>query len=84
MKLNKSIEKIKADYHLFIDIQVAKYLKSVKQSEFQTEQEAQNILGKVIKAYNRIIAPEHERLDNSTNEAKASWFNSIQIDYSEE
>jgi hypothetical protein len=83
MKLNESIEKFKKDYHLFIDIQMGKYLKSVNQSEFQSDKEAQNVLGKIIEAYNELIAPEHDRLDNSTTEAKAAWFNSIQINFSE-
>lgn len=82
MKFNKPIEEIKNDYHLFIDIQRGKYLKSVNQSEFRSDQEAQNILGKIIEAYSNLIAPGHERLDNSTIEAKATWFNSLQIDYS--
>jgi hypothetical protein len=82
MTPNKSIEEIKNDYHLFIDIQMGKYLKSVNQSEFQSEKEAQNILSKIIEAYNNLIATEHDRLDNSTTEAKAAWFNSVEIDFS--
>ncbi|MCL6099372.1 MAG: hypothetical protein M1391_12435 [Bacteroidetes bacterium] len=82
MKFNKPIEEIKNDYHLFIDIQTGKYLKSANQSEFQSDQEAQNILGKIIDAYNNLIAPEHDRLDNSTVEARAVWFNSVDIDFS--
>jgi len=81
MKPNKSIEEIKNDYHLFIDIQMGKFLKSANQSEFQSEKEAQNILGKIIEAYNNLIAPEHNRLDASTPEAKTSWFNSVEIDF---
>lgn len=79
--MNNSIEQIKADYHLFIDIQMGKYLKSVNRSEFNSDAEAKNILDKIIESYNKQIAPEHDRLDNSTNEAKAAWFNSIQIDF---
>jgi hypothetical protein len=82
MKLKKSIEEIKNDYHLFIDIQMGKFLKSVNQSEFHSEKEAQNILGKIIEVYNNLIAPEHDRLDNSTVEAKTVWFNSVEINFS--
>lgn len=82
MNKTQSIEEIKNDYHLFIDIQMGKFLKSVNQTEFQSEKEAQNILGKIIEAYNTLIAPENDRLDNSTTEAKAAWFNSVEIDFS--
>lgn len=79
--MNNSIEQIKADYHLFIDIQMGKYLKSVNRSEFNSDAEAKNVLDKIIESYNKQIAPEHDRLDNSTNEAKAAWFNSVQINF---
>lgn len=79
--MKKSIEEIKADYHLFIDIQMGKYLKSVNRGEFNSDAEAKNVLDKIIETYNKLISPEHDRLDNSITEAKASWFNSIQIDY---
>jgi hypothetical protein len=82
MKLNKSIEEIKNDYHLFIDIQMGKYLKTVNRSEFNSEDEAKNILSKIIEAYNNFIAPEHDRLDNSPIDAKTAWFNSVEISFS--
>ena len=79
--MGKSIEEIKADYHLFINIQMGKYLKSFNRSEFNSDAEAKNVMDKIIETYNKLIAPEHDRLDHSTNEAKAAWFNSIQINF---
>lgn len=61
---------------------MAKYLKSVNRGEFNSDAEAKNILDKIIETYNKLIAPEHNRLDDSTTEAKAAWFNSIEIDFS--
>lgn len=81
MNTSKSIEEIKNDYHLFIDIQMGKFFKLVNQSAFLSEQEAQNILSKIMESYNKLIAHEHLRLDNTTIEAKTAWFNSIEIDF---
>lgn len=81
MKPNKPIEQIQQDYHLFLDIQMGKYLKSVNRSEFNSEDEAKNVLGKIIDAYNTLIAPKHDRLDNSTTETKTDWFNSVEINF---
>jgi hypothetical protein len=77
----KSIEEIKADYHLFIDIQMGKYLKGANKSEFTDKFEANLVLGKIVEAYNNKIASDHRRLDNSDTQAKAAWFNSIEIDF---
>jgi len=81
MTTNKTIEEIRADYHLFIDIQMGKYLKQVKRESFQSKDEAQKVLGKIIDAYNNKVAAQHERLDNSSLEAKVAWFNFIEINF---
>jgi hypothetical protein len=77
----KPIKKIIDDYHLFIDIQMGKYLKSVRRSEFSGDAEAKLVLNKIIEAYNSKIAGDHLRLDNLNRQAKAAWFNSIEIDF---
>ncbi len=80
----KSIEEIKADYHLFIDIQMGKYLKNVNKSEFSNDSEAKLVLDKIVEAYNQKVASDHLRLDNLNNAAKTAWFNSIELDFRKE
>ncbi len=80
----RSIDQIKADYNLFIDIQIAKYLKTVNKDSFSNDSEARTVIEKVIKTYNEIIAPEHLKLDNLTLSAKTAWFNSIEVNYEED
>lgn len=82
--MKKSIEEIKADYHLFIDIQMGKYLSSSNKSEFSTIEEANRIMGKIVETYNQKIASDHLRLDNLNEAAKTNWFNSVEIDFSAE
>jgi hypothetical protein len=69
-------EEIKADYHLFINIQMGKYLSSKNKSEFSSDEEAIMVMGKIVEAYNQKIASDHLRLDNLNEAAKTSWFNS--------
>lgn len=76
---NSSIEQIHADYHLFINIQMEKYLKSVGRGEFNTKDEAHAVIKLIIDAYNNKIAAEHLRLDLSTAKEKEAWFNSVEI-----
>jgi hypothetical protein len=78
----KSIDKVKQDYHLFIDIQRSKYFKSQKKETFDNDAEAKIVLDEIIKAYNDIVAPEHLKLDNLNPVAKNQWFNQIEIDFS--
>lgn len=78
--MNKSIEEIKADYHLFLDIQMDRYLQSRNKSEFSNEEEAECVLKKIVETYNTKIAADHLRLDNLNKEAKIEWFNSVNID----
>ncbi|MBU0560432.1 MAG: hypothetical protein KKG93_12785 [Bacteroidetes bacterium] len=80
MKKKNSIENIKADYRLLVDIQMGKYLRSVGRSEFISDTEAQYVISIIIAAYNDVIASNHERLDNSDLEDKTAWFNSVEID----
>lgn len=79
--MKKSNEDIKADYNLFFDIQMGKYLKFKNKSAFSSDEEAENVMQKIIDVYNEIIAPDHDRLDNSDETAKISWFNSVEIDF---
>ena len=79
----KSIDEIKADYHLFIEIQMGKYFRSINKSEFSDEAEAKFVLDKIINAYNQKIASEHLKLDNLNPAAKTAWFNSIEIDFTD-
>lgn len=79
----KSIDKIKEDYHLFLEIQIGKYLKSTNKSDFTNESEIANVIDKIIDIYNKKVASEHLRLDNLNEKAKIEWFNSIEIDFNE-
>lgn len=79
--MKKSIEEIKADSNLFIDIQMGKYLSSRNKSEFSSDEEAKLIMDKIIEIYNQEIAADHLRLDNLNEAAKVSWFNSVEIDF---
>jgi len=56
------IEKIKADYHLFVDVQMEKYLKKNKKTEFSSEHEAQLVIAKIIETYNTTIASADKSL----------------------
>ena len=76
------MEKIKEDYHLFIDVQIGKYFKQTGKNEFSSEGEVKTVLAKIIEVYNNLIAPEHERLHHSTTEAKTAWFNTIHVNFS--
>lgn len=78
----KSIDKVKQDYHLFIDIQRTKYFKSQKKETFDNDTEAKIVLDEIINAYNDIVASEHLKLDNLDPAAKNQWFNQIEIDFS--
>ncbi|MCF7859522.1 MAG: hypothetical protein K9N07_09430 [Candidatus Cloacimonetes bacterium] len=82
MKKQKSIEEIKADYHLFIDIQMGKYFKQSNKECFDNDDEANLILGKIVQIWNSKIADNHARLDNSDLSSKSAWFNSVEIDFS--
>jgi hypothetical protein len=81
MKKQKSIEEMKADYHLFIDIQMGKYLRQNNKDEFDSHAEAKDIIGKILTTWNSKIAVEKEKLDTLDVAAKAGWFNSIEIHY---
>ena len=48
MKKQKLIDEIRADYHLFFDIQIGKYLKQVNKGEFDTQAEAKRIINKLL------------------------------------
>ncbi|MBU0558913.1 MAG: hypothetical protein KJ799_10565 [Bacteroidetes bacterium] len=81
MKKQKSINEIRVDNNLFVDIQMGKYLKKFSKSDFDSEREAQMVTGKIIASWNGEICHEHERLDNSSLESKTAWFNSVEIDF---
>lgn len=81
MKKQKLIDEIRADYHLFFDIQIGKYLKQVNKGEFDTQAEAKRIINKIINIWNEKISVEKEKLDTLDKAAKAGWFNSIEIDF---
>ncbi len=80
----KSVKEIKADYQLFIDIQIDKYLKQAGKSKFSDDDETGFVMMKIIEAYNLEVAAEHLRLDNLNKAGKTAWFNSIEIDFSED
>lgn len=81
MTKQKSVEEIKADYNLFINIQMGKYFKLMNKAEFDSDEEAKRVLGKIVDEYNNSIAGEHARLDQSDLTAKTFWFNSVNIDF---
>jgi hypothetical protein len=81
MKKQKSIEEIKADYHLFIDVQMGKYLGQNNKDEFDSNAEAKDIIGKILTTWNNKIASEKEKLDTLDVAAKTGWFNSIEIQF---
>lgn len=83
MAKQKSIEEIKADYHLFLDIQMGKYLRINNRNEFETNDEAKKIIGQIIKTWNNKIADQKEKLDRLDKAAKTGWFNSIEIDFNQ-
>jgi len=77
----KTIDNIKQDYNLFIEIQVNKYLMKCGKDDFDSDQEVHSVLDKMINVYNEKIAGEHLRLDNLNGSAKVAWFKSIDIDF---
>jgi len=77
----RTIEEIKEDYNLFIDIQINKYLKTVDRTKFRDEQEATLVLRRIFYTYNATVADEHLKLTNLKREAKEKWFESIEIDF---
>ncbi len=77
----KSIEQIKEDYHLFIDIQMEKYFKLAGKKAFDNDAEAKLVLDEIAKVYNEKVASEHLKLDNLNAVAKNNWFNKIEIDF---
>lgn len=77
----KSPEEIKKDYQMFIDIQMSKFFKLTGQSAFKNDKEANDVLKIIIGVYNNQIATDHLRLDNLADEAKATWFNSVEINF---
>ena len=77
----KSNKEIKQDYHLFLDIQTGKYLKSANKSEFSNDAEAQLVTGQIVNVYNQKVASDHLRLGNLNEDAKIAWFNSIEVDF---
>lgn len=79
----KSIDSIKQDYQMFIDIQMSKFLKLTGQLAFKNDKEANEVLKTIIDVYNDQIASDHLRLDNLNFEAKAAWFNSVNINFKE-
>jgi hypothetical protein len=81
MKKQKTIEEMKADYHLFMDIQMGKYLQKNNKNEFDSNDEAKDVIGKIINKWNEKIAVEKEKLDALDEAAKTGWFNSIEIEF---
>ena len=81
MKKQKTIEEVKEDYHLFIDIQMGKYFRKKNITEFETENEAKFVLGQIISAWNKNVASNHEKHDSFDKSGIVSWFNSIEIEF---
>jgi hypothetical protein len=81
MTRQKTIEEMNAGYKLFLDIQMGKYLKSMNKAEFDSDEEAANVIKKIVNEWNNSIADKHAMLDNSDLTAKTSWFNSVNIDF---
>jgi hypothetical protein len=81
MKKQKTIEEVKEDYHLFIDIQMGKYFRQKNITEFETENEAKLVLGQIISAWNNYVASNHEKHDSLDKSGIVSWFNSIEIEF---
>lgn len=78
----KSIKQIQDDLHLFIEIQVSKYLVNAGKSQFNDENELAQTAEIIMKAYNEKIASDHLRLDNLSPDSKVKWFESVEIDWS--
>jgi hypothetical protein len=81
MAANLNIDKIKADYNLFIELQIKKYLEQCGKDKFSTNDETKAVVDKIVAVWNSEIADQHERLDNTDLEAKTEWFNSVEIDF---
>jgi transposase len=77
----KSIDQINKDYHLFIDIQIKKYLRLTGKKAFDKDAESKLVLDEIVKVYNEKVASEHLKLDNLNPIAKNKWFNDIEIDF---
>jgi hypothetical protein len=81
MKKQKTITEIKEDYHIFIDLQMGKYFRTKNINEFQTENEAKAVLGRIITGWNKYVAANHKKFDKVDKAGVAAWFNSIEIDF---
>lgn len=80
----KSDKEIIKDYHLFLDVQTGKYLKSANKTDFSNDAEARRVIGQIVNVYNQQVAPDCLQLDNPNDSAKIAWFNSIEVDFDEE
>jgi hypothetical protein len=76
-----SIEKLKADYHDFIDIQTGKYLRLAGKDAFDSDKEANKIMGEIIQTWNQKVVPFYDNIEEKSREVKAAYFNSIEIEF---
>ncbi len=79
--MEKSIEEIQQDYHLFIDVQTQKYFTAKNIEAYKTNEEAEHVIGKILNKWNDEIAGQHDKLDTLSPKEKKNWFNSIEIDF---
>jgi len=61
---------MRADNHLFLDIQMGKYLKQNNKGNFDSDIGAKDVIGKIINAWNDKIAVEKEKLDTLDEAAR--------------
>lgn len=77
-----SVDKLFDDMYHFKKIQSWRYFQTKKKKEFTSEEEVTKVIAIINDAWNKHIAPEKEKLDNSTVEEINKWFDSIDLDFS--
>ncbi len=76
-----SEKKLKSDYDEFVDIQTEKYFRLAGKDAFDSVKEANKIIGTIIQTWNQKVAPFYDNFQEKSREAKAAYFNSIEIDF---
>jgi len=76
-----AVSSLMDDIFRFQNLQTKKYLADKGKNEFSNDEEAKKIIGIIMDAWNKNIAPQKEKLDSYNPAQKTDWFNSVALDF---
>ncbi len=79
----KALDAIFDDLHHFQNIQTKRYLNLVGRDEFDTKEEAEEVIGVIMRGWNERVSPSSRKWDKMTAKEKTRLFESITLDFTE-